>query len=69
LSGTKDSLIVRLGAETGARALEEEHTRPFDITGRPMNGWVMVDEKGYRGDALGEWLAMAHAFVATLPPK
>jgi TfoX/Sxy family transcriptional regulator of competence genes len=44
----KDFLIVRLGE--GAAAHEaKKHVRPFDITGRPMKGWLMVAEEGLRG--------------------
>lgn len=64
-----DQLIVRLGVEAGTLALEEPHTRPMDITGRPMKGWVIVSPKGYAGEALGDWLERARQFVSTLPPK
>ena len=64
-----DQLIVRLGKEAGPAALEEPHTRPMDITGRPMKGWVIVSPKGYSGEALNEWLERARVFVSTLPPK
>ena len=64
-----DQLIVRLGKEAGPAALEEPHTRPMDITGRPMMGWVIVSPKGYSGEALNEWLERARVFVSTLPPK
>jgi len=64
-----DQLIVRLGVEAGTAALEEPHTRPMDITGRPMKGWVIVSPKGYAGEALGDWLERARQFVSTLPPK
>jgi len=64
-----DQLIVRLGVEAGTAALEEPHTRPMDITGRPMKGWVIVSPKGYAGEALGDWLERARQFVSALPPK
>ena len=38
----KDSLIVRLGPDSYDDALLEPHVREFDITGRPMKGWVLV---------------------------
>jgi len=38
----KDSLIVRLGDEQGEEELLEPHVKKFDITGRPMKGWVLV---------------------------
>ena len=43
---------------------------PFDITGRPMKGWVMVEKRGFETDAaLKGWLARAKVFVKTLSPK
>lgn len=66
----KDSLIVRLDATEGAAALYEPHVREFDITGRPMRGWIMVDPAGLEEDRdLNEWLYRATEFVKTLPPK
>jgi hypothetical protein len=65
----KDFLIVRLGEERGRAALAEPHVKPFDITGRPMAGWLMVAEPGYAGAALPRWLELARRFVATLPTK
>lgn len=66
----KDSLIVRLDAEEGAAALYEPHVRDFDITGRPMRGWIMVSPAGIEDDlALKEWLFRGAEFVKTLPPK
>ena len=38
----KDSLIVRLGEEQAQDALLEPDVRPFDITGKAMKGWAMV---------------------------
>ena len=66
----KDYLILRLGEKASSAALKKAHTRPFDITGKPMKGWVMVDERGFRSeDQLKSWLNKAKDFVNTLPPK
>ena len=35
-------LIVRVGAAEHAEALAQPHVRVFDMTGRPMQGWVLV---------------------------
>jgi len=44
--------------------------RPFDITGRPMKGWVMMESQGFGTDAaLKEWLDQARQFVKALPAK
>lgn len=66
----KDYLILRLGEPRAQAALEQAHVRPFDITGRPMKGWVMVAAEGVADDTvLTEWLDQAREFVAGLPPK
>lgn len=66
----KDFLILRLGAKNAEKAFDSHLVRPFDITGRPMRGWVMVEMKGVKGDEEIEgWLEMARKFVLTLPPK
>ena len=66
----KDSLIVRLGPDEGDEALKEPHVKEFDITGRPMKGWVLVEREGVEGDEqLGGWIERATKFVKTLPAK
>jgi len=66
----KDFLILRLGVEEAKSALESPFVRPFDITGRPMKGWVMVEEQGFRTEeSLRQWLDQAKAFASALPRK
>ena len=64
------SLIVRLGPEDGKAALLEPHVKAFDITGRPMKGWVVVEPDGIDDDGqLKAWVERALKFVETLPVK
>ena len=66
----KDYLILRLGEEKAAMALESPFVKPFDITGRAMKGWVMVEDKGFTtDDQLKAWLNQAREFIETLPAK
>ena len=66
----KGFLILRLGEAAADFARELPHVRPFDITGRPMRGWVMVEPAGVRTAAqLKSWLDQARKFAETLPPK
>lgn len=66
----KDALIVRIGPERYEEALARPHTRPFDITGRPMKGWVMVTSDGYESDdALKGWVQQGVDFALSLPAK
>jgi hypothetical protein len=39
----RDGLIARLGPEAAGQALKEPHTRVFDLTGRPMKAWALVE--------------------------
>lgn len=66
----QQSLIARVGAEDYLDALAEPFTEEFDVTGKPLTGWVMVNPEGVETDAaLGDWIARALAFVKTLPAK
>jgi TfoX/Sxy family transcriptional regulator of competence genes len=66
----KSFLILRLGERQAAEALSQSHVKPFDITGKPMKGWVLVEPQGLETrDALRDWLKKARAFALTLPPK
>jgi TfoX/Sxy family transcriptional regulator of competence genes len=66
----KGFLILRLGEKGADEALGSEFARPFDITGRPMRGWVMIESEGFKDDeALEEWLNEAKEFADTLPSK
>jgi TfoX/Sxy family transcriptional regulator of competence genes len=66
----KDSLIVRLGAEEADQALKERHVKEFDITGRAMKGWVLVEPEGVEDDdQLKGWIQRAVRFVRKLPAK
>ena len=65
-----DGLIVRVGPEEYQRAVMEPHTRPFDLTGRPMKGWVVVVPEGYASDDdLRTWVQDGVDFALTLPAK
>ena len=63
-------LIVRLHHADSHAALAEPGARIFDLSGRPMKGWLLV-----AGDALREkrllarWVKRAVAYAQTLPKK
>jgi hypothetical protein len=66
----KESLIVRLGPEQGEEALLQPHVKAFDVTGRPMKNWVLVEPAGVEADdQLGNWIQQAVKFVGKLPAK
>jgi hypothetical protein len=66
----RSDLILRLGADAAEEALREYGVRPFDITGRAMQGWVMVGPPGYEeADDLARWVKLAARFAGSLPAK
>lgn len=66
----KDMLIVRCGSAQTESLLQKPHTRPFDITGKAMNGWLMIEPKGIAvTEDLLRWIEIAHGFTSTLPKK
>ena len=66
----RNSLIARLGPEACEKALAEDSVRPFDITGKPMKNWVLVEPDGIESDEqLGGWIERAMEFVKGLPGK
>jgi TfoX/Sxy family transcriptional regulator of competence genes len=66
----KDSLCVRLGPDQAEAALLEPHVKEFNITGRAMKGWVLVEPGGVEDDdQLKGWIQRALKFVGTLPAK
>ncbi|MBW5480377.1 TfoX/Sxy family protein [Streptomyces bambusae] len=65
-----DELMVRVGPDATDAALARPGTRPFDFTGRPMRGWVVVAASALSEDEdLVGWIDQGHAFAAGLPPK
>jgi hypothetical protein len=65
-----DALIVRVGAAAYAEALACPFVSEFDITGRPMTGWVLVAPDGLDADAeLRAWIERGQQFVRTLGAK
>jgi TfoX/Sxy family transcriptional regulator of competence genes len=66
----KDSLIARVASASTPSALKRPHTRPFDISGRPMQGWLLVSAEGCKSpQVLSRWVQESVAFANSLPPK
>lgn len=65
-----DRLMVRVGPENYAHALTKPHVYLMDFTGKPMTGYVYVNEQGFESDAaLHQWIQVALNFVNGLPEK
>jgi len=63
-------LIVRVAAEEHAALLKEAGVRVFDLTGRPMKGWLLVGGAGIKEpEPLAQWIGRGTAYAASLPKK
>ncbi len=63
-------LMVRVGQDASDEALARPHTRSFDMTGRPMKGWILVAVEGFATKRqLSAWVSRGVAFARTLPAK
>ena len=66
----KDFLIVRMDKGLAEKSLQGRNVRPFDITGKPMAGWVLVEEAGWKSAAgLAKWMGIGKKFALSLPEK
>jgi hypothetical protein len=64
-----DGLIARIGAQDMDAATAKPGVRPFDMTGRPMRGIVVIDSAVLDDKAPGRWIGQARSHVAGLPPE
>ena len=56
-------------ADTDA-LLAEPGVEPFEMRGRPVDGWLRVAPEGVASDAeLGTWVQRGLAYARSLPPK
>jgi TfoX/Sxy family transcriptional regulator of competence genes len=63
-------LIVRLEPAQTEAALAEPDTRIFDLSGRPMKGWILVEAPGLADEpSLAKWLRLGTNYAASLPKK
>lgn len=63
-------LIVRVGPHRYEQALAQPGARPFDMTGRPMTGWVVVSRNGHGSlEQLQAWVQQGVDFRSRCPPS
>ena len=66
----KEYLIIRTSVEKAEYLLNSEYIKPFDITGRPMKGWLMVSPDYVETEEqLLEVLQLGVDFAENLPKK
>jgi hypothetical protein len=65
-----DELMVRVGKDAHDQAVAKPGARIFDLSARPMRGWIVVAPEGFTADAaLDTWIQQGVAYAETLPPK
>ena len=66
----KQSMIVRVDPDKHTTLLKKPHARVFDITGKSMKGWLVVDADGCKtAKQLSTWIKEGVEFALRLPPK
>lgn len=63
-------LIVRVDPEETDTLLAHPHALPFEMRGRPLDGWLLVEAAGVdtRGQ-LEPWVRRGVAYARALPPE
>ena len=65
-----EDLIVRIDKDEGDAVLAEPHVRPFDFTGKPMRGFVVIGAEAIaEPEGLAQWVDRGADHAASLPPK
>jgi TfoX/Sxy family transcriptional regulator of competence genes len=65
-----DELMVRIGKEAHDDLVTEPGARTFDMSARPMRGWLSVSAEGFGTDAsLDSWIGRGVSYAESLPPK
>ena len=66
----RGGLLVRVDPAETDRLLARTHVHPFEMRGRPLEGWLRVDDAGVRTKRqLAGWVTRGLAFARSLPPK
>jgi len=67
---THSDLMVRVGPDKYEDALSQLHARPMDFTGKPLKGFVYINQEGFEADNdLAYWISRGLDFALSLPPK
>jgi TfoX/Sxy family transcriptional regulator of competence genes len=65
-----DELIVRISPEETDELLKQPGVRLFDLTGRPMKGWLLAGSVAIKQQkSLSKWIRRGVEYAASLPKK
>jgi TfoX/Sxy family transcriptional regulator of competence genes len=63
-------IMVRIDPDQTDTLLAKPHTRPFEMRGRELDGWLRVDPEGLKTKRqLEPWVKRGVAHARSLPPK
>ena len=67
---SRDELMVRVGKEAHDEAVSRPGARIFDLSARPMRGWVVVSPLGFLSDAqFDAWVDQGVRYAESMPTK
>jgi hypothetical protein len=65
-----DEVMVRVGVEGFEKAVTQQDVRPFEMSGKRMNGWVLVGGGAIaENDGLSYWVDVGMSYAGSLPGK
>lgn len=63
-------MVARIDPAHHASYLKKKYVRPFDLRGKPMKGWLLIEPDGYKtAKQLRAWIKIGLEYAASLPPK
>ena len=67
---SRGGLLLRCAPEDTETLRAKPHAGPFEMRGKPMDGWLRIDPEGVETkEQLETWVERGVSFARTLPPK
>jgi TfoX/Sxy family transcriptional regulator of competence genes len=66
---SKGELMVRTTPERTPVLLAKPNAKGFEMNGRVMNGWILIETDALKGKALRTWIGEGVAFAEAQPVK
>ncbi len=63
-------MLLRCDPDETDALVSQAHAARFEMRGRAMDGWLLVESEGLEGDAeLKRWVGVGVDYARSLPPK
>lgn len=69
VAASKRGLLARVGEDAQAKSLKAPGVKPMEMQGRIMKDYIFIDPSALSKTIVAKWLALARAYVETLPAK